>query len=81
MCFRLSKSHECPKKKVSIPHLELMATEMSVLIVALVKAELDIKIDSVTYWTDATYVLHCIKKSNLRPVPFVTNQLGKIHAF
>ena len=33
--FLLGKSCVCPKKKVSIPRLELMAAEMSVVIVAI----------------------------------------------
>ena len=38
-----------------------MAAEMSVLLVASIKSELDFSVDSATYWTDAMCVIHYIK--------------------
>ena len=79
--FLLGKSRVCLKKTVSVPRLELMAAEMSVLVFASIKLELIISVDSITYWTDATCVLHYIKTQDIRPVLFVGNGLGKMHAF
>ena len=36
--------------------------------------------DSVTFWIDATCMLHRVKNPNLRPVLFEANRLGRIHA-
>ena len=47
--FLHGKYRVCPKKKVYIPRMELMAIEMSVLVVASIKSELDISVDSIMY--------------------------------
>ena len=75
----LGKSRVTLRKKVSIPRLELMAAEISVLLVTAIKAELEIKISSVTFWMDATCVLQYTKNPDLRPVLFVVNRLERIH--
>ena len=56
-----------------------MAAEILVSLVASIIAELQVKINSVTYWTDATCVLHCIKSPQLKLLLFVANQLKNIH--
>ena len=43
-----------------------MAAKMSVLVVKSIKSELNISVDSVTYWADTMCVLHYIKKSRLK---------------
>ena len=45
------------------------------------RSELNVKVDSVMYWTDAAHILYYIRNFSLLPMLFVSNRLGKIHAF
>ena len=76
----LGKTHITSNKRVYIPHLEVIAAEILVLLLIMIKILLEIKINGVTLWIDATYMLHYFKKNTeLRPVLFVANQLERIH--
>ena len=56
--FVIGKARLAPLKVTTIPRLELTAATVAVQIGQTVKRELDMKIDSLTYYTDSTTVLH-----------------------
>ena len=76
--FVLAKCRVSPLKFVSIPRSELCAAVMSVRLALLVRNELRIPLDGVTYWSDSTTVLGWIKSSTFRYHVYVGNRLGEI---
>ena len=65
--FLFGKSRLAPLKQMSIPRLELAAATVSVRLNKLLKNELEIPIDKITFWTDSMTVLRYIaneSKSN-----------------
>ena len=57
--FVMAKSRVVPMKPVSTtPKLELVACTVAAKLAKLITSELTITIDSITYWTDSTTVLH-----------------------
>ena len=75
--FLLGKSRLAPIKSISIPKLELTAAVLAVRLSCLLKAELDLPV-VLTFWTDSTAVLHCIKNNTKRLPVFVANRLAII---
>ncbi len=74
----MARSRLAPIKDISIPRLELTAAVLGVRQSSLVEQELDLKIDSVFYWTDSTIVLKYIKNEDKRFHTFVANRLEVI---
>ena len=77
--FVLGKSRIAPIKQLSIPRLELQAAVYSVRLRTLIVQEHDLRIDSVTHWTDSVTVLQWLhsadkKKQNI----FVANRAAEI---
>ena len=53
-CLIMGKSRVCPQKVVSIPRLELVAAVLAAKLSGLIRKEIELVIDEVFYWTDAT---------------------------
>ena len=68
-----------PPKKILIPCLELMVADISLSLVTTIVSQLEIVVDSITYWTDDMCVVHYIENLDLRPFIFVVYRLDKIH--
>jgi len=73
--FLVGKSHLTPLKQMSIPRLELAAATVSVCLNKLLKNELEIPIDKITFWTDSMTVLRYIVNESKRFHAYVTNRV------
>ena len=79
-CFLVfGKCRNAPLKTPTIPCLELMASVMAVRISNTIRAELDVPIDNVIFWTDSLTVLQYIKNRTRRFHRFVATRLEEIH--
>ena len=77
--FVMAKSRVVPiKMKPSIPRLELAAAEVSAKTTALVKDELDMALNTISYWVDSTIVLGYIQNETKRARTFVSNRVQTI---
>jgi len=65
-------------KFTSIPRLELQAAVLSTRINRTLREELDLNIQSTTYWTDSEIVLHYLKNEKRRFQTFVVNRVEEI---
>ena len=77
--FVLGKCRNASLKRPTIPRLELMASLMAVRISSLIRGELEIPIDRVTFWTDSVTVLQYIRNETRRFHRFVATRLEEIH--
>ncbi|XP_046571990.1 uncharacterized protein LOC124280147 [Haliotis rubra] len=76
------KIERCLKPaEFGIPRLELTAATVAVQIAQLMLKELDTDIDSVTYFTDSTTVLHYINSEKKRYPVFVANRVRLIRDY
>ena len=66
------KCHNAPLRRPTIPRLELMASVMAVRISNTIRAELDVPIDNVIFWTDSLAAPH-FKVVPLRRVKVTRN--------
>ena len=73
--FVMGKARVAPVKTVTIPRLELAAATVAVRLSAVVKKELEIPVDSVTFWTDNTTVLRYINNQTSRFKTYVANRV------
>ena len=67
-----------PIREISIPRLELIAAVISVRLSKIIREELDMTIDRVSYWSDSTSVLKCINNDSKRFHTFESNRLTVI---
>lgn len=74
----IAKARVAPTKVVSIPRLELTAAAVSTKISAMLKGELDMKIDREFFWTDSKVVLGYINNEARRFHTFVANRVQLI---
>ena len=74
-----AKHRLAPIKHVTIPRLELQAAVLSAKVSITVRAELEVPISSMYYWSDSMIVLCYIRNSTRRFKPFVANRLSTIH--
>ena len=77
--FVMGKSHLVPLKSITIPRLELSAAVIATRLQVQIKRELDMPINTVTFWTDSTSVLQYIRNKTIRFKTFVANRLSEIH--
>ena len=76
--FVLGKCRIDPIKQLSIPRLELQAAVYSVRLRTLIVQEHDLRIDSVTHWTDSNTVLQWLHSANKKQNVFVANRAAEI---
>ena len=67
-----------PRKKQTIPRLELTAARIGANLAVCVQRELDLPLDSVVMWTDSAIVLGYIKNRQKRFHTFVANRVAAI---
>ena len=77
----MGKSRLAPMKMTTIPRLELTAASVAVKVTQGILQELDMEIDSVTYHTDSSTVLHYIGSERGRFPVFVANRVKQIRDF
>ena len=75
----MGKSRVAPIKPTTIPRLELTAATVAVKQDVQIREELDLKIESVLFWTDSTCVLQYINNEASRFKTFVANRIAIIH--
>ena len=75
----MGKSRVTPKKYVTIPRLELVATGLSVKIRAPIRRELDIEWKNGTFWTYSKVVLGYINCNTKKVKILVANRIQQIH--
>ncbi len=73
-----ARAHVAPTKGASIPRLELMAAELTLLLRQFVLLHLKLVVGTVFHWTDSTTVLYWLKDDAKRFQAFVHNRLQKI---
>nr|XP_058961489.1 uncharacterized protein LOC131788420 [Pocillopora verrucosa] len=76
--FLLRKSRLAPLKQVTIPRLELAAANMSIRLNKVLKKELEIPIDAITFWSDSMTVLRYIGNESKRFHTYVANRVAFI---
>ena len=64
--FLMGKARLAPVKTMTIPRLELTAATVSVQVGKMIRRELDVPIDSETFWTDSTTVLKYLRNETRR---------------
>ena len=77
----MGKARLAPLKCTTIPKLELTAATVAVTVAQHILKELDMKVDSVTYYTDSTTVLHYINNEKKRFPIFVANRVRMIRDY
>lgn len=66
-------------KPVSIPHLELSTTTISVRVDKMWRRELEMQLsEKLIFWTDSMTVLRYVKNESRRFHTFVANRIGMI---
>lgn len=74
----IGKSRLAPLKQSTIPRLELSGAVIACRLFEIIRDELDIKLDSVQFWTDSMIVLGYIRNETRRFKTFVANRLSVI---
>ncbi|KAK3714890.1 hypothetical protein QZH41_001884 [Actinostola sp. cb2023] len=77
--FVMGKARNTPLKDWTIPRLELQAAVLAIRLSNTVRRELDLDIDSPTFWTDSMTTLQYIRNTSRRFSVFVANRLTEIH--
>ena len=75
----IGKSRVAPLKTIAIPRMELIAATVSVKVASMVKKQIELNIDSETFWTDSKVVLGYIQNESKRFKVFVANRVQLIH--
>lgn len=78
LAFSLGKARVAPVKKVTIPRMELTAAVLAVRVDRMLKAELQLNLESSIFWTDSTTVLKYIGNETKRFHTFVANRISAI---
>jgi hypothetical protein len=67
-----------PLKTISISRLELSAVTVSVRVDSMLQKELDLLLESSTFWTDSTAVKRYVENENRRFQTFIANRIAII---
>ena len=73
--FLFARSRLAPLKRVTIPRLEVTAATLAVKIDAMLKEELEIKLQISVFWTDSTAVLQYINNKDKKFHTFVASRI------
>lgn len=76
--FVLGKAKLAPRPDLTIPRLELCAAVLAVNIAELIKSEMDMEFDKITFFTDSRIVLGYINNEKRRFYVFVNNRVQRI---
>ena len=76
--FVCSKTKVAPLASTSVPRLELMAAVLALRLGTNIAIPLDIKLSSITFWSDSMNVIHWIRGRSRAYKPFVANRIGEI---
>lgn len=74
----ISKSRVAPLKKVSVPRLELEAAVLSARVDVMLRAELDLPLETSHFWVDSEVVLKYIASDSSRFKTYVANRVSFI---
>ena len=74
----LGKARVAPLKQTTIPRLELVAAVVAVGVDRMLRKELDITLNSSTFWTDSQTVLKYVANKDTRFCTFVANRISVI---
>ena len=74
----MAKSRLAPLKTVTIPWMELSAAVLATRLDRMIKQEVTMPINSLTFWTDSTCVLRYIENKDKRFQTFVANCISAI---
>ena len=73
------KGRVAPLKSQSILRLALMGALIAVRSTETLVEEMMTKIEKITFWSDSTTVLHCIRQTGSTYKAFVCNRVSEIH--
>ncbi|CAB4015368.1 Hypothetical predicted protein, partial [Paramuricea clavata] len=76
--FVMGKARLAPLKETTIPRLELSAAVVATRLDKMIRAEIDIPIDTSLFWTDSTCVIGYIANEDKRFQTFVANRVASI---
>ena len=76
--FLIGKSRLAPLKQTTIPRLELAAATVSIRLNKMLKKELEMLIDTITFWTDSMTVIRYIENGSKRFHFYVANRVSVI---
>lgn len=76
--FLLGKAKLAPSRATTIPRLELCAAVLGVELTALVMEELDVELETATYYSDSKVVLGYITNESRRFYIYVSNRVEQI---
>lgn len=76
--FMLARSRVAPKKRLSMPRLELSAALTGAQLAKLIQTELTIPIQQVFLWSDSTTVLQWLRSESCRYKVFVGTRVAEI---
>jgi len=77
--FVMGKAKNAPLREWTIPRLELQAAVLATRLCTSILKELDLSVDSTTFWTDSATVLQYIQNVHRRFPVFIANRLTEIH--
>ncbi|XP_075257605.1 uncharacterized protein LOC142349743 [Convolutriloba macropyga] len=74
----IGRARVVPKKRMSIPNLELQVAVYGAQLAQFVRDEMDIEIHKQVFWSDSTTVLYWLRTPEIRHRIFIANRLAKI---
>ena len=77
--FVIGKKRNTPLNQRAVPRLELQAAVISTRLHLMIMDELDLPINSATFWTDSMIVLQYVTNEKIRFKPLIANRVTEIH--
>lgn len=81
VAFMLGKARVAPLKQMTIPRMELVAAVLAVRVDLMLRKELEITLNSSTFWTDSQSVLKYIANEHTRFRTFVANRIAVVRKY